>query len=850
MKKAIKFLMATLALILLLLLTIPLMFKGKIENIIKVEGNKLLNAEFDFKRLNISLIKNFPLASVTLEDFYLKGVDEFDNDTLVAADEITASVNLISIFGDEGYDIQKILLDGVSLNAVVLPNGNVNWNVVNLSDSETADTVEIEAEESESSFRIKLQELRIKDFNLIYDDREAGIYARIENFDADCSGDFGNVRTLVDLNAAIEALTFRMDGVPFLNRASLAANMNIDADFENNRFTLNKNTLQLNAIKAAVDGWVALTDAGVKMDVKLNSNEIGFKEILSLVPAIYTKDFEGLRTDGTALLTAYAKGELIGDSILPAFNLALDVKDAMFRYPSLPAGVDNINIAAEVSNPGGSLDATIVRIAPFGFSMAGNPFSLKATVVTPMSDIAFDATAVGTLDLGMIKDIYPLDDIALNGVVKADVNINGKMSYIEKEQYEKIKASGSVQLNNMLVQMQELLDIDIKKSLFTFTPRYLQLSETTVNIGNSDITFDSKFDNYIGFALKGTTLKGELNVKSKMLNLNDFMNDEESAEEPAEKAEESTSEEPADTAAATVIRVPENINFKMQVNFDKVLFDKMVFEKLNGQLVVKDGKVDMKNLSLNTMGGNMLVNGYYSAPENVEPEFNAGIKLNNILFVRAYQELNLVQKMAPIFNGLTGDFSGSVNIKTKLDESMSPVLSTLTGNGSLSTKDLSLNNIKAIQMVADIAKKPSIKETKVKDLNVEFSIADGRVNTKPFDIKLGDVQMKLSGSTGLDQTIDYRGEITLPTTVGKLSQLGTVDMAIGGTFTSPKVSIDTEALLKKAASKAAENVLDKLLGGSSEKAPEQQDTTPKSSEEKKKEVAGKLLNKAFELLKK
>lgn len=846
MKKAIKFLMATLALILLLLLTIPLMFKGKIENIIKVEGNKLLNAEFDFKRLNISLIKNFPLASVTLEDFYLKGVDEFDNDTLVAADEITASVNLISIFGDEGYDIQKILLDRVSLNAVVLPNGNVNWDVVNLLDSETADTVEIEAEESESSFRIKLQELRIKDFNLIYDDRESGIYARIENFDADCSGDFGNVRTLVDLNAAIEALTFRMDGIPFLNRASLAANMNIDADFENNRFTLNKNTLQLNAIKAAVDGWVALTDAGVKMDIKLNSNEIGFKEILSLVPAIYTKDFEGLRTDGTALLTAYAKGELIGDSILPAFNLALDIKDAMFRYPSLPAGVDNINIAAEVSNPGGSLDATIVRIAPLDFSMAGNPFSLKATVVTPMSDIAFDATAAGTLDLGKIKDIYPLDDIALNGVIKADVNINGKMSYIEKEQYEKIKASGSVQLNNMLVQMQELPDIDIKKSLFTFTPRYLQLSETTVNIGNSDITFDSKFDNYIGFALKGTTLKGELNVKSKMLNLNDFMNDEESAEE----TKENTPEEPVDTAAATVIRVPENINFKMQVNFDKVLFDKMVFDKLNGQLVVKDGKVDMKNLSLNTMGGNMLVNGYYSAPENVEPEFNAGIKLNNILFVRAYQELNLVQKMAPIFNGLTGDFSGSVNLKTKLDDSMSPVLSTLTGNGSLSTKDLSLNNVKAIQMVADIAKKPSIKETKVKDLNVEFSIADGRVNTKPFDIKLGDVQMKLSGSTGLDQTIDYKGEITLPTSVGKLSQLGTVDMTIGGTFTSPKVSIDTEALLKKAASKAAENVIDKLLGGSSEKAPEQQDTTPKSSEEKKKEVAGKLLNKAFELLKK
>ncbi len=43
-------------------------------------------------------------------------------------------------------------------------------------------------------------------------------------------------------------------------------------------------------------------------------------------------------------------------------------------------------------------------------------------------------------------------------------------------------------------------DVDIKKSLFTFTPKYLQLSETTVNIGKNDITADSRFENYLGYA--------------------------------------------------------------------------------------------------------------------------------------------------------------------------------------------------------------------------------------------------------------------------------------------------------------------------------------------------------------
>ena len=94
----------------------------------------------------------------------------------------------------------------------------------------------------------------------------------------------------------------------------------------------------------------------------------------------------------------------------------------------------------------------------------------------------------------------------LNGTINADMQMSGRLSYIEKEQYDNMKASGTIGLTNMKLKMQDMPDVDIKKSLFTFTPKYLQLSETTVNIGKNDITADSRFENYIGYALKGTTL--------------------------------------------------------------------------------------------------------------------------------------------------------------------------------------------------------------------------------------------------------------------------------------------------------------------------------------------------------
>ena len=648
MKKALKIAGITVGVILILLLVLPFAFQGKIEKIVKQEGNKMLNAQFDFSALNISLLRNFPSASVTLEDFYLKGTGAFENDTLIQAGELTAAVNLFSLFGDSGYDISKIIIEDTKVKAIVLEDGKPNWDVMKASAEE--DTVQETSAES-SPFRIKLKRLSVKDLSVSYDDRQAGMYAAIENLRATCSGDFGSERTLVDLELKTPALTYRTGGVPFLNRAALEADMNVDADLVNNKFTLQDNSISLNAIKLNIDGWAAMQKDGVGMDIKLNTNEVGFKELLSLIPAIYAKDFQDLKTDGKASLTAFAKGTLTQEQ-MPQFEVALNVENAMFRYPSLPAGVDGINISATVKNPGGNIDATEVTINPFDFTLAGNPFSLKAIVKTPTSDPDLQATAKGTLDLGKIKDVYPLEDMSFNGTIQADMNLAGKLSYIEKEQYDKMKAEGSIRLNGMKLNMKDLPTVDIQRSTFSFSPRYLQLSETTVNIGNNDVTLDSRFENYLGYALKGSTLKGSLNISSNHLNLNDFMSTDTTTVQA-----QATADTTATTSSTGAIRIPENLDFNMQANLKEVLFDKMKLENVNGTLLVKNGTIDMRNLSFNTMGGSITANGAYSAPKASQPHLNAGFDMKNIGFAQAYQELGLVQQLAPILGQPTNRYT-------------------------------------------------------------------------------------------------------------------------------------------------------------------------------------------------
>ena len=824
---------------------VPIAFKGKIKEVVVNEANKYINAEFGFDDLSISLFKEFPQASVGIEGFWLRGKEEFANDTLAYIGDAEVAVNLKSIFGNSGFDITKILLSDTYLKAIVLEDGRANWDIIPTTDEEEEEGIEEPEDTTSNAFRILLKKVAVENLNIIYDDRQGGMYAQINKFGATCSGDMASDRALLELKAAIRALTFKMDGITLLNKAHIGADLNIDADFANSKYTLKKNTLSLNAIRATVDGWAALpTDAPMSMDLRLNTSNIRFKDILSLIPAIYAKDFEDLKAEGTVSLHAYAKGELT-DTSLPQFEASLKVSDGNFRYPALPAGVDDIEILAMVSNPGGDIDLTQVNIERFSLNMLGNPFAVTAQVKTPISDPDFAMTAKGTLNLSKVKDVYPLEDITLGGIFNADLNLGGRLSYLEKEQYERFNANGTLRLKDMEVQIEGIPEVSIEQSTFTFSPRYLNLSETRVLVGENDITADCRFENYLAFVLREETLKGQLNLKSNHMNLNDFMTSSEEESTPEESPATASPEAESDDEMGVLI-VPKNIDFNMNVDMAEVLLDNIALRNLNGKLIVKDGTADMKNLSMNTMGGAVVMNGSYStAKDENNPELKASFALNGLSFAQTYKELDMVRQMAPIFENLNGNFSGKIAVDADLDNTMSPNLQTLTANGSFNTRDLNLSGVAIIDQIADVTGHKELKNLSAKDLNVEFTIQDGRIRTKPFDIKMGNMNLNLSGTTGLDQTIDYTGRLKLPESHS--SVINTIDLKIGGKFSAPKITIDAQSIARQ----ATEAVVETVVEAATEKAVEavsKQLGVDISNAEKQKEELVKAAEQAAQKL--
>lgn len=808
MKRFLKITATVVAVVLVVAIVTPLLLRGKIGDIVKREVNAMLAARLDFEKLDISLLRNFPNASLNLKGLTLVGTDRFEGDTIVAARRITVVVNLMSLVGDEGFEVRKIILASPALHAHKLADGAVNWDV--MKPSEPADTTAAE-ESAPSSFRLSVRDFRLTDAVIRYEDDSTGMELRTAPLSLRLSGDMSAESTQLDLDLLAGGVDFTQGGVPLLHDAELALDAEIDADLAEGRFTFSRNTLRLNAIEMRLDGWVQQVGDALAMDVSAGCSEVRFKDLLSLIPAFYKHEFRSLAASGELSMELWARGQMHGAQ-LPAFELKTEVHNGSFQYSSLPKAVTDINIAAKVSNAGGELDKTEVEISEFGLKMAGNSLSATGYATNLMSDPTFRATLSGRVDLGAIREVYPLEKgIDLAGRIAASMKLAGRMSDVESGRYERISASGSLVVEQLGLHVPQLPEVFIRRAAATISPQAMTLGEFGVKVGGSDLSATGQLTGYLGYLMRGEQLAGRLYVKSDLLDLNEIR-----AAVPADaEAESAEAEKPAEEVAAApaqAIVVPKNLNLSLNAELKKVLFEKMVITDIAGEMSVAGGTLSLDRLGLQLFDGKASASGRYStAADPAHPTLSLAASIAKASFPRTFEEIEAVRQLAPIFEKASGDYSLSIDMRTTLDAAMSPDLMSLTAQGEISSENVSVEGVEVFDKLADLLKNDKLRRIEARDLKIRFSIKDGRVTTEPFDLKMGDVNVNMSGTTGLDRTIDYTAKVTLPAGVGGV--LGAVNVGIGGTFPSPKITLGVQETVEQVVSNVVSEQIDNLTGG-------------------------------------
>lgn len=855
MKKFFKVLGIIVVVIFIALLIIPFFFQGKIETIVKEEINKQINATVDFRKTNLSLLRNFPDFTLSLKELSIIGKDDFEGVTLLNLQSLRVQLDVIKVLKGE-YVIKEIKLVEPEINVFVLENGKSNYDIMLESDTPDTDIEEVVEETNESSpLQIALKRFIISNANISYNDKSLGIATSLNDLNIFLKGSLSTDQSEITTELTVGDMILSYDNISYLNHV----NLNFDAlflvDLKNSIYSFKKNKLMLNDLALEFEGSVGMAqeDITILLDFKAPDNQ--FKSILSLIPTIYAADFEQIKTDGKFTLEGFVKGTY-NETKIPAYGLTMLVDNASFSYGDLPTKAESININANVNCQTGETDDVKVDIQKFSFSMANNPFELKLKLAQPISDPDFDIKANGKIDFAKLSNILMFEEESMAGKMDANFALKGKLSDITNEQFQKISASGSLLLDNFAYNgFAKNMALSVPSAQVNFSPVYVDLINTKIVIGESNFALSGKVNDYLSYFLSDGTLKGNLTLNSSFVNINQlldtFMTEDSDSTQIAQA--ETSESVPADTTS-TSIELPKNIDFVFDAKIDSMHYDNFRLYDVMTQLKYNNQTLTLNPLQANLLDGSVVMNGDVNGqnPDNMGVALNFNINKFNIQ--KAYESIGMLKQIAPIAKRTQGDFSTSFNMTGNLDGELSPVYESLNGGGTLTSSQIKIEGGTTLEKLATLLGNEDYKRLVTDGLNLSFEFLNGKIYLKPFDMTIADSKATFAGNVGFDQTIDYHMAVAVPYAklgstvkegVDKLnSSLSGIGINLGneteinikvkmtGELTNPSISLDYG------------DISGDIKSGIQDKIQQEIDQQKEALSQKAKETANKLISEA------
>lgn len=861
MKKLGKIFLAFLGVLIIAILLIPVFFKDKIKELVISEFEKSTEAELYFGDVSLSLIKNFPDFTLSLSDMGITGKGLFEGDTLMSVGNLSASIDLNEVLFGETISLKSIRLDKPSFTIITLADGSSNYDIAKASEEIP---VEISEEEG-AAVSFGIQSFSIEDGDFVYYDQSIAYFMQMANINVEGSGDFeADIFDLVS-TGTLDLVDMNYDGTDYVTNKSVDLDVTLSMDLPNSKYTFKENEILINSFPLTVDGYFSLLEDGFGMDLKFKAPRSEFKQLLSLVPGVFTESFDDLKSDGTLNFSGNVTGEY-NDNSMPAFGLNLKVNDGLFQYPDLPDAIKNVQmslsvenktgviedtridlsqlhlemgsnpldaklvvenlndfrmdaslkgklilselmnyfpmegyelsgtlnldakangvydsikniipkldltvnltdgriktpdipspienfvIKAQVANQSGKLKDTRIEVSNLAMELDGQPFKGSMTLINP-ENFEWDVNVEGNLDLEKLMKLYPMEGMALKGQISTNLSSKGKMSDLEAQRYSRMPTKGNLTLTNFDYKGDAIdKPITISKAVASFTNDKMSLSDFAGTAGSTSYTLAGEITNYLGFALNDEVLEGSLTAKADQLIISEWMTE-------SEAEEDETISEPMD-----VVRIPENVQFNMNATVGKVTYNSLQMNDMQGKLVVKDGIVKLNDSGFKAMNGTVGLTGEYnSKPE--QPTFDFKIGAKEISIPSSFQSLDMVQRLAPVTEKMTGLFSTDFNINGALGADMMPDYSTLTGGGLIQILQASLGESDLMAGLSSVTKLAKVSTATLDRIKMQAEIKDGRLFIKPFDVKLGDYQTTIAGSTGIDGTVDYLLKMNVP----------------------------------------------------------------------------------------
>jgi AsmA-like C-terminal region len=795
----------------------PWLLKGKIIHLVKANINRNLRAHVNFTDVDISLFRHFPKISIGLDNVQATCVGEFQDDTLFYASQLDMVCDIRSLISGDSIRLYSLTLNEPRIHAVTHKNGHSNWNILE-TDAGTNGYID----SSYRPFSLRLQRYVIHKGYIDYTDEKRDMHIVAVNLEQEGRGDFSADLFTLNTRTTADAIHLDFNGaVPYRVVAKTSIDLSFRVDNKTHTYTFNTDQVSFNDLKLHTEGFFQwINDSSYSMNIKFKVPSTKFKNILSMLPSVYQKNFTSIEANGQVNFNGFIRGKY-DEKHFPAYHTNLYVVNGYFKYPDLPVPVEHIGLALQIDNPDGIADHKTINLSEGHVEINHDTVDMHLFVKNLQTKPFIDFAFVGKLDLANVSKLIKLEpETRLSGTIHADIHAAGNFSESEKHKKEQFQSSGQFDLSSFLyASKNDTGGIALHHVLMTFNSKNVLIHEMNGEWLSTHMDVTGAVDNLFDFALRNRPLRATVDLKADEFNLRDWLN--------ANK----NNPDASSARASTAFVVPGNMNLTINAAAGKFHFDNLDLQNLSGKLIISDETVQLIQVKANGLDGDVTLNGTYSTLENREnPEFGLVYDAKGLDIQKTFLAFNTIRKIMPIGKFIAGNVNAHMSLNGCLNEDMTTDLRSLNGEGEVTLVTGLMKDFGPMDKLSQSLDIEELKDIPLKDVKAEFSFRNGRVDVSPFAIHTKDIDLAAGGTHGFDQSLNYdvslkvprdqlgsKGSLFVKNVVTQAAEKGipvklndavNMNVKMGGTINSPDVKPDMDAVVDNAATDLKKEVND------------------------------------------
>jgi hypothetical protein len=784
LKRVLLYFFISIGVLLVALVTSVFMFKERIINEFIREANKNLNTPVQVGKIDISMLQDFPNLAIQLNDVYVEDSQKGQY-PLLTAKLISFSMNPISAYNGD-YTISGLYMKDGEVNLKISAQGINNYTVVKQTPGKSGDAVKFE-----------LRDVVLENTAVHYMDIKARQDLAFTSESLLASIQSENDIYTISAKGQVTTEKIDVDGSSYFSQKAFKITSDLVYDDIKKHLTIKPSTLSLKRAAFDVHGTYSWKEKNL-IDLTTKGKNADIQTLLSLLPPRAIEHLEKYQSKGDVYFHSRLKGQL-GKNKRPGLSVEFGFTNATIFHPAYNTRIEGAQLRGSfASDDLGNRRFSSLVLKDISGRLNNETFE-GSFVMNDFVDPEVICSFKGKLDAQSLLSFYPLEMVEdVSGSLVADIDFEGKIELLKnKTTAQRVSTTGSIELQDINFRYgKKKTSVENLSGDLQFNNNDLALSDVSGKLGSSDFLLNGFFKNVITFLLFDDQPIGiETDLRAKFLDINELF-------------EIGFGDTTNTTSHDYAFSISRNVYLNFNCNVDHLTYKKFHGRNLTGDLLVKNEVAVSRNLSFESMGGQISLSGIVDAKNNKAIDVVSTLNLKEVNVDSAFYVFENFQQDFIEDRHLKGKATAEVNLEMTLNQNLRIFPQTLIADIGVSIRNGQLNNFEPLKKLNKYLDDEGLNKLRFADLKNDIHIENKTVYIPQMLIRSNVTDLMISGTHTFDQLIDYR--VVTPLRRRKIIDVdaqGAIEenldgqsklfLKITGTTDEYKVSYDTEAVRKK-----------------------------------------------------